>query len=168
MKKTGIFYGSTTGVTESLAEQIASKLGIGKEDMHNVGSVDAKTAEDYELLILGSSTWGAGDLQDDWYDFIDNLVNCNLTGKTVAIFGCGDADSYGDTFCDAVGAIYEKLQESGCTFTGSVSTDGYSYDASTAEVNDGEFVGLLIDDCNQSDLTEERIQNWTENLKNSL
>lgn len=167
MKKTGIFYGSTTGVTESIAEQIASKLGIAQSDVHNVGSTDAQTTENYEALILGSSTWGAGDLQDDWYDFLDKLAGCNLNGKTVALFGCGDGASFGDTFCDAVGTIYEKLQNTGCTFIGSVKTNGYEYDASTAEVN-GEFVGLLIDENNQADQTESRIEAWTEEVKKSL
>ena len=167
MKKTGIFYGSTTGVTESIAEQIASKLGVAQSDVHNVGSTDAQTAENYEALILGSSTWGAGDLQDDWYDFLDKLAGYNLNGKTVALFGCGDGASFGDTFCDAVGTIYEKLQNTGCTFVGSVKTDDYEYDASTAEVN-GEFVGLLIDENNQADQTESRIEAWTEEVKKSL
>lgn len=168
MKKTGIFYGSTTGVTEQIAEQIAAKLGIVKTDVQNVGNTDAKTAENYEALILGSSTWGAGDLQDEWYGFLDHLANCNLNGKTVALFGCGDGCSFGDTFCDALGTIYEKLQGKGCTFIGSVSTSGYGYSSSTAEVNDGEFVGLLIDENNESDQTQERIRKWTDELKQSL
>lgn len=168
MKKTGIFYGSTTGVTESIAEQIASKLGISDSDVHNVASKDVKVTDDYEALILGSSTWGAGDLQDDWYDFLDKLAESNLNGKTVALFGCGDGCSFGDTFCDAVGTIYEKLQGKGCTFIGAVKANGYGFDASTAEVNSGEFVGLLIDENNESDKTESRIQNWTEELKSNL
>ena len=64
MKKIGIFYGSTTGTTESVAEQIASHLGVGSSEVYNVGNTDAKVAEEYELLILGSSTWGSGELQD--------------------------------------------------------------------------------------------------------
>ena len=68
MKKIGIFYGSTTGTTEAVAEQIASHLGVGSSEVYNVGNTDAKVAEEYELLILGSSTWGSGELQDDWYE----------------------------------------------------------------------------------------------------
>lgn len=168
MKKTGIFYGSTTGVTEGIAEQIASKLGIATSDVYNVGSTEANTVGSYEALILGSSTWGAGDMQDDWYDFLDKMTDYDLNGKTVALFGCGDGASFGDTFCDAVGTIYEKLQNTGCTFIGSVKAEGYEYDASTAEVNQGEFVGLLIDENNQADQTESRIAAWTDELKKSL
>ena len=81
MKKIGIFYGSTTGTTEAVAEQIASHLGVGSSEVYNVGNTDAKVAEEYELLILGSSTWGSGELQDDWYDFLEQLAGKNLSGK---------------------------------------------------------------------------------------
>ena len=155
MKKIGIFYGSTTGTTESVAEQIASHLGVGSSEVYNVGNTDAKVAEEYELLILGSSTWGSGELQDDWYD------------KKIALFGCGDAMSFGSTFCDAVGIIYEKLQGTGATFIGTVDPSDYTYDASTAEI-DGQLVGLLIDENNEADKTELRIQNWTDALKKEI
>ena len=167
MKKIGIFYGSTTGTNESVAEQIASNLGVGSSEVYNVGNTDAKVAEEYELLILGSSTWGSGELQDDWYDFLEQLAGKNLSGKKIALFGCGDAMSFGSTFCDAVGIIYEKLQGTGATFIGTVDPSDYTYDASTAEI-DGQLVGLLIDENNEADKTELRIQNWTDALKKEI
>ncbi len=42
--KIGIFYGSTTGVTEAVAERIAKKLGVASADVHNVGSATAADA----------------------------------------------------------------------------------------------------------------------------
>ena len=83
MKKTGIFYGSTTGTTESVARLIAEKLGVSPEDVHDVSKLDAALVESYEALILGTSTWGDGELQDDWYDGIKVLKNANLSGKTM-------------------------------------------------------------------------------------
>ena len=38
MKKTGIFYGSTTGTTLEVAEMIAKCLGIKESDIHNVAT----------------------------------------------------------------------------------------------------------------------------------
>ena len=35
---TGIFFGSTTGTTESVANQIAQELGISSTDIHNVSA----------------------------------------------------------------------------------------------------------------------------------
>lgn len=34
MKKIGIFYGSTTGITAEVAEDIADALGVDKKDLH--------------------------------------------------------------------------------------------------------------------------------------
>lgn len=167
MKKTGIFYGSTTGTTESVARLIAEKLGVSPADVHDVSKLDAALAESYEALILGTSTWGDGELQDDWYDGIKVLKNANLSGKTIALFGCGDSESYSDTFCDGMGILFEDLKDSGCTFVGAVSDSDYTY-ASSVAVADGKFVGLALDDVNESDRTDARVSVWTEMLKADL
>lgn len=167
MKKTGIFYGSTTGTTESVARLIAEKLGVSAADVHDVSKLDAALAESYEALILGTSTWGDGELQDDWYDGIKVLKNANLSGKTIALFGCGDSESYSDTFCDGMGILFEDLKDSGCTFVGAVSDSDYTYASSVASA-DGKFVGLALDDVNESDRTDARVSAWTEMLKADL
>lgn len=167
MKKIGVFYGSTTGNTESVANLIAGKLGVAAADVHDIGKVTKELAESYDALILGSSTWGAGDMQDDWYDGVKVLKEANLSGKIVALFGLGDSDSYSDTFCDGMGGIYEELKGSGCKFVGTVPTDGYTYDDSTSVV-DGKFVGLALDETNESDKTEERVDKWVNEIKPEL
>lgn len=156
MKKTGIFYGSTTGTTESVARLIAEKLGVSPADVHDVSKLDAALAESYEALILGTSTWGDGELQDDWYDGIKVLKNANLSGKTIALFGCGDSESYSDTFCDGMGLLFEDLKDSDYTYASSVAAA------------DGKFVGLALDDVNESDRTDARVSAWTEMLKADL
>lgn len=80
MKKIGIFYGSSTGVTAEVAQEIAKKFGVADADVHNVAKSAPSDVAPYDVLILGSSTWGAGELQDDWYDFLTGL-KC-LTSKT--------------------------------------------------------------------------------------
>lgn len=161
MKKTGVFYGSSTGTCEELANQIAEKLGVSSTDVHSVDKMTADKIKEYEVLVLGTSTWGDGELQDDWYDGVKVLKSADLSMKFVALFGCGDSDSYCDTFCDGIGVLYEDLKDSGCTFLGNkVSTDGYSFSSSIAVV-DGAFVGLPLDEVNESNKTAERIDAWT-------
>ena len=89
MKKTIVVFGSTTGMTEEVAGKIADKLGT---QAINVTDFTADTIAENENLVLGSSTWGAGDLQDDWYDGVSLLQGSDLSGKTVAIFGVGDSE----------------------------------------------------------------------------
>ncbi len=167
MKKTGIFYGSTTGTTESVARLIADKLGIAPADVHEVSKVDTALVESYDALILGTSTWGDGELQDDWYDGLKVLQGAHLSGKIVALFGCGDSESYSDTFCDAMGLLYEGLKDSGCTFVGAVDDSNYTYSASVA-ATDGLFVGLALDDVNESDRTDDRVSAWAAQLQAAL
>ena len=167
MKKTGIFYGSTTGTTESVAPLTADKLGIAPADVHEVSKVDTALVESYDALILGTSTWGDGELQDDWYDGLKVLQGAHLSGKIVALFGCGDSESYSDTFCDAMGLLYEGLKDSGCTFVGAVDDSNYTYSASVA-ATDGLFVGLALDDVNESDRTDDRVSAWAAQLQAAL
>ena len=95
MNKTIVVFGSSTGTCEAIAEKIAQKLGC---EVINVQDLTAEVVENNQNLILGTSTWGAGELQDDWYDGLKILQQADLSGKTIALFGCGDCASYGDTF----------------------------------------------------------------------
>ncbi|MFV0366027.1 MAG: flavodoxin [Mangrovibacterium sp.] len=156
MSKVGIFFGSDTGNTESIAKRIAAKV---EGDVFNVADAPSAALAEYDNLIFGSSTMGLGDLQDDWDDFLASVKDADLSGKVVSIFGLGDADSYPDTFVDGVGTIYEVVKDKGCKIVGSVSTDGYDFDESTAVV-DGSFVGLPLDEDNQDDQTEARLDAW--------
>ena len=168
MKKTGSFYGSSTGTCEDLANQIADKMGVAASDVYSADKLSADLVKEYDLLILGTSTWGDGELQDDWYDGIKVLKSADLSFKSIALFGCGDSESYCDTFCDGMGILYEDLKDSGCSFIGNkVGTDGYSFSSSIAVVN-GAFVGLALDEVNESDKTAERIDNWTAELKKHI
>lgn len=166
MKSVGIFYGSTTGNTESAAKMIQKAFGSDAE-IHDVSSAKAGDLEAYVHVIFGSSTWGIGDLQDDFDSFLGELDKANLEGKQVAIFGCGDQASYGDSYVDAIGKIYAVLCNKGCEIVGKTSTDGYTHVASEAETG-GQFVGLALDEDNQGELTKERITAWVEQLKNEF
>lgn len=164
MKKTAIFYGSTSGNCESIAGKIAEALGVPSSDVYNASELDADKINSYDNLLLGSSTWGSGDLQDDWYDSVELIKKSDLSGKTVAVFGCGDSSGFSTTYCDAMAALYDAAKAAGANIVGAVSTDGYTFDESTAVV-DGKFVGLALDEDNESDKTDERIDAWVKEIK---
>ena len=164
MSKIAVFYGSTTGTCETLAGQIAEKLGTS--DVFSAADLDAAKIADYDVLVLGSSTWGDGELQDDWYDAVETLKKADLSGKKVALFGCGDSASYPDTFCSAMGIIYEAVAGAKVIGQG-ISTDGYTFGASQAVV-DGVWVGCSIDDVNESDQTAARIDAWVAKVKSEM
>ncbi|MBQ9671817.1 MAG: flavodoxin FldA [Prevotella sp.] len=164
MNTTIVVYGSSTGTCEAIAEKIAQKLGC---EAINVQDLTAKIIDSNQNLILGTSTWGAGELQDDWYDGLRVLQGASLADKTIALFGCGDSESYSDTFVGGIGELYSGIKDSGARFVGAVSTDGYTFDASEAVV-DGQFVGLPLDDVNEDDKTDARIDAWIAELSPNL
>ncbi len=164
MKPTAIIYGSTTSNTSNVAKKILDSLGGENITLLDIGSLDLSSLSEYSNLILGTSTWGLGDLQDDWDSIISQFSKVDLSGKTVALFGLGDAASYPDTFVDGMGIIFEAVKDRGCTVVGQIPTDGIEFDASRAIVDD-KFVGLVIDEDNESNKTKDRISSWVELIK---
>jgi len=128
MAKALVVFGSTTGNTESVADYVAKTLeGEGMAvDVKNVSAVQAAgLADGYDLVLFGSSTWGDDDieLQEDFQPFFEELDKANLSGKKVAVFGCGDS-SY-THFCGAVDAIEEKVAQLGAdVVAASLKIDG--------------------------------------------
>ena len=165
MKKTVIIYGTSTGTCEDLAGRIGAKLGV--DNIINVTDMDDSVIADNDNLILGTSTWGAGEMQDDWYAGIKVIKNADLSGKTVALFGCGDSESYPDTFVGGMAEIYNAVKKAGANVIGAVATDGYTFDESESVVDD-KFVGLALDEVNEDGKTDERIDAWVAGIKPNL
>ncbi|MDX9796706.1 MAG: flavodoxin [Sulfurimonadaceae bacterium] len=161
-----IFYASSTGNTEIIAKQIAKTLGIN--NIYDISNINIEKINDYDKLIFGASTWGDGDLQDDWDDAWNEFCKLDFTGKTVALFGLGDQESYSDNYVDAMGTIYEQVIQNGAKVVGFTSSEGYDHEESKAQKADGDFVGLALDEDNQSDLTHDRIALWCNQIKDEL
>jgi flavodoxin, long chain len=163
MKTVKVIYGSTTGNTERAAQRIAEVLG------GTAVAVGQAQAADFEadLLVLGTSTWGLGDIQDDWADGLKKLEAAPLSGKAVALFGLGDQTSYSTTYVDGMGELFDAVQARGARVVGQWPTEGYQFDESKA-VRDGAFVGLALDDDNETAQTETRIAKWCESLRGEL
>ncbi|MBF2058507.1 MAG: flavodoxin FldA [Cyanobacterium sp. T60_A2020_053] len=168
MAKIGLFYGTQTGNTETLAESIQSALGGDSiVDLYDVADIEPSDLEGYDYLIIGCPTWNVGELQSDWEGLYEDLDDLNFEGKKVAYFGAGDQIGYGDNFQDAMGLLEEKISANGGKTVGYWSTEGYDFNESKA-VKNGKFVGLAIDEDNQSDLTDERIQAWVKQIKSEF
>lgn len=164
MKRIAVFYGSSTGTTQMVAKQIASLLNA---DIYDVAEKPSGKIQDYDSLILGTSTWGIGDIQDDWDAFLPEFKKANLAGKTVAIFGLGNAEVYSDSFVDGMRTLFDISKNNGANMIGFCPVSNFEFDHSEAVI-DGEFVGLAIDDENQSDQTKSRVANWVEQIKAKL
>lgn len=136
---------------------------MDRAELNDVEQCSPKDLQAYEFLILGIPTWGIGEVQEDWKDLMTMMSDLNLSGRKVALFGLGDQESYPGTFADALGRLYEVLLKTGCSFTGSWPVAGYAYEGSTA-VKGGRFVGLVLDEENQPEKTDERIDKWLRDI----
>ncbi len=156
-KSTLIIFGSSLGNTRFVAEKL-EQLIPGSELME-ASAVTTENIAKYPNLILGTSTWGVGLLQDEFDTFMELLQQQDLKGKTVALFGLGDQQNYPDSFCDGMGKIYELLQNKGVQFIGEWSADEYDFTTSRATMGEN-LVGLALDEDNEPDLTDYRLKNW--------
>lgn len=155
-----IIYGSDGGATKSVASRIAKKL---KGKALDIAKATPGDFEDCDLLILGTPTYGEGDLQSDWEDNFAVLKEANIGSKKVALFGTGDQDNYGASFVNAMGTLYDQVIAQGAEVIGFTATDGYRHSRSTA-VRDGQFVGLALDEDSDASKTPKRIEAWIAQL----
>ena len=170
MASVGIFVGSSTGATLEAAEMLEELFEdaelINMEEDYD----DPEQFEEFDVLLIGSSTWGQGDPQRDWVDPLMSLEDDapDMGGKKVAFFGAGDQDTHGEEFVSALVTFKTLFTKLGAdTEFGYWPTEGYSYKFSAAE-KDGKFVGLPIDKVNQEDMTESRVNAWAAQVKEEM
>ncbi|SES62202.1 flavodoxin, short chain [Methanococcoides vulcani] len=113
MTKNIIVYGSTTGNTQILAEEIEDTLKRSNGDFELMKLTDLQPSDltAYDLILWGCSTWGKRELQDDFISFKDGMKDIDLSGKKVACFGFEDSDY--SLFCEAVNMLEEWLKHCG-------------------------------------------------------
>ena len=163
-----IIYGSDTGATENVAKLIHQKIGENKVDLLEVCDVSPDDFKKYKIILIGIPTWYIGELQSDWDYFLPEFKKIDFTGIKTTYFGLGDQLGYPDSFVDGIGILAKIVLENGGEVFGSWSTEGYDFDESLGINPDGDFYGLVIDDDNQHEMTEERVDKWLSQIKNHI
>lgn len=165
----GLFYGSSLGNTETVAEKIRDLLEGHSVEMHDIAAVTKDSFAEYDYLILGIPTWDYGQIQSDWGEFWQELGTVDFSGKLVALFGLGDQFGYADYFLDAMGMLHDVVIEQGGAVVGYWPIKGYEFEESKALTEDGkEFVGLAIDEDQQPELTDERVEAWVAQIEDEF
>jgi flavodoxin I len=168
MKKIGLFYWPTGGNVETCAKKIAAQLTGYATDVYSLDAIKKLDLPFYDLVIVGGSTVGA-DIWENaadnnlWFDFFARLEGARLDGKPVAIFGLGDQVLYPDNFVDGMKVIKNEFDRVGAKLVGRWPTDGYDFTGSEA-VEDGKFLGLALDEDQQPELTDQRVEQWVKQI----
>ncbi len=159
----GLFYGSTTGMTEDVAfsiERIAQeKHGITLTPINIIDLDNPNDMFAYNRLILGIPTWNYGEYQDDWEIVVEQISNADLKGKVIAMFGLGDQVGYPEYYLDAMGMLADQLRAQGASFIGQWSIEGYNFESSKA-LQGQHFIGLALDEDSEPEKTSERLEQW--------
>lgn len=173
MNKIGIFFGTDSGTTRLIAKKISKALGDNLADGPlNINRITLQDLLQYKLLILGTPTYGEGTVPGkstgvvagSWEEFLPQLENADLSDKTIALYGLGNQDKYPQRFADGLMQLYAALKKRGANMMGDWPVAGYTFEQSKSVV-DNKFVGLVIDHAFQSMQTDERIQQWLEQIK---
>ena len=163
----GIYYATTTGKTEDVADRLHNFISSaeGPKDVSDVD--DLSEFEGLDGIICGIPTWntGADEARSGtaWDDYVQEIPSLDFAGKPVAIVGLGDSSGYSDYFCDAMEELYTAFLQSGAKLIGKVSTEGYDFEESKSVI-DGKFCGLAIDEDNESELTDQRLKAWVQQI----
>ena len=167
--KLGLFFGTNTGNTEEVMDILQEKLEDNgfEVDLHDMASADIDEFGNYDTMIMACPTWNDGELQDDWDAVLDEMEDFDFSGKKVGFVGLGDQDGYPEYFVDAIGILADVVEKQGGEIFGYWPTEGYDFDESKA-IKDDKFCGLVIDQDNEEDLTEERCEKWAAQIKDEL
>jgi len=168
MKKIALIYWPKKGNTEDAAYRIYNRFEKEMIDIFTITSINTAEFELYDAFIIGGSTTGADHWEDAhksrWVDFFARLENAGIKGKPFALFGLGDQILYPYHFVDGMRGIKEQFEKYGAVHKGLWPVEGYEFKDSDS-VENGMFFGLALDLDQQKDLTEDRIDRWTGQIK---
>ena len=154
MKKIGVFYGTTSGTTAGVVDELEFYLRKNDYEVHNVADGISSLSE-YENLILVTPTYGVGELQTDWENVYDEFCKIDFTGKVVGLIGLGNQYAFGESFVGGIKVLYDVVINNGGKVVGFTSTEGYHYEESEAVIipepvtgievaNDYQHMGLFV------------------------
>ena len=162
MKKIGLFYGTTGGMTTGVVDEFEFNLR-DEAEIFNVED-GIKELPNFENLILVTPSYGFGELEAHWEKVIEEFKKIDFTGKIVGLVGLGSQTTFGESFVGALKVLYDIVVKNGGTIVGLTSTEGYKFE-DCESIIDGKFMGLVLDEHNQDDMTPDRIYDWLEKVK---
>jgi flavodoxin long chain len=164
-----IYFGSTNGDTARVVQRLVSLCEYTalaprwEIETIDVAAFFLDDMPTYDLVLIGAPTWDNGQLQRDWEGVFTEFDDLDLTDLPVALFGLGDQYGYPDTFVDALAFFADKLEARGACLLGrwdpASDPAGYHFTSSWA-LQDGRFVGLVLDEINQPEQSDARLRRW--------
>lgn len=105
--RTLLVYHSSGGNTEALMNEINSRLS--NVDVFKVTDLNFEIIKNYDGLIVGTYTWGNGNLPDEMVKFYYKLHDIDLRNMVTAVFGTGETSF--KNYCKAVDIFRDLFKE---------------------------------------------------------
>ena len=167
----GIYFATTTGKTEDIAERLHDILPSAESPKDLADVSDVNELSTLDGIICGIPTWNTGADSERsgtaWDTLLEEIGSLNLSGKKVAIFGLGDSSTYTENFCDAMEELHSYFVKAGASMVGYVNKTEYTFEESKSVIGDS-FCGLPLDEDSESDMTDDRLANWSNQLKKEM
>lgn len=162
-KAIGLFYAPSGGNVHKVAKRIKQKIKNHKVDMLYIRDIKPEQFLNYRNIILVSSTLGKdawnNDETDEWAAFMPSMQKLELNGRHVALVGLGNHILYPNNFVDGLRDLADLIEEKGGILIGKTEPDNYTFNMSRA-IQDGIFVGLPLDEDNEPNKSDPRIEKW--------
>ena len=167
----GIYYATTTGKTEDVADRLHNFLSSADSPKDVSDVDDLSELEGLDGIICGIPTWNTGADEERsgtaWDSILEDIGELSLSGKKVAIFGLGDSSTYTENYCDAMEELHSYFQKAGADMVGYVDKSSYTFEESKSIIGES-FCGLPLDEDSESDLTDSRLETWATQLKGEI
>ena len=169
MKKIALIFWPEEGNVDVSGDQILTRFGDNEIIKISIALTTKEILNEYDNWIVGGSTvgshvWEDADDTNKWHDFFKLLDEVDTNGKIVAFYGLGDQVLYPHHFVDGLGVFQEEFEKRNIKIVGQWSAEGYDFTDSEG-IKDGYFFGLALDQDQQSELSDERIDQWLEIIK---
>ena len=169
MKKIALIFWPEEGNVDVSGDQILTRFGDNEIIKISIALTTKEILNEYDNWIVGGSTvgshvWEDADDTNKWHDFFKLLDEIDTNGKIVAFYGLGDQVLYPHHFVDGLGVFQEEFEKRNIKIVGQWSAEGYDFTDSEG-IKDGYFFGLALDQDQQSELSDERIDQWLEIIK---
>lgn len=170
MSKTAIIFSPKGGSVNRVAIKLGALIGNDKVDILHVLEADKVDINNYSQMILAGSTvgadhWSNETIVDEWQEFFTKIADLSFEDKKVAIVGLGNSVLYPEHFADGMAHLYKEVANKNAKIFGSVDAEDYTFEDSEALNDKGFFCGLALDEDNEEELTEERLEKWISRLR---
>ncbi len=166
MNNTLLVYWPEEGNVETIALKIKNKFpgnDFIKKSLAEITLGDMKAFDNWIVggSTVGSHVWEHADDSNKWHEFFKLLDEVDMSAKVVAFYGLGDQVLYPNHFVNGLGIFQEEFSKRNVRIVGQWPTEGYNFTDSEGMKND-MFFGLALDEDNEDDLSDERIEKWLE------